>query len=526
MSKTWRKIFPDAQRAQAEFLLDGEATFAAMKAAIKRADSDEHYIYILGWMLDIDFPLTHDSSETLFDLLKTATDKGVEVRGLIWDNPLYEKGTGKALLKLKDLKRTKLFTDPHTYYPEESNRFLKVLTETARRLILALDNVGVLRPALDDDQEAKLREYFGLLNRPWGTFRNLGAHHEKILVVKGRDGLVGFCGGLDLNPNRVITKVKGKETRLPAYHDTACQVHGQAALGLLFKFRIRWENHPAARSTPLRGKTEALPTPPPSGTYAPYTQVVGTYNPPKGGRVQRDRSARQAYLDVIENAEVYIYIEDQYMVSHDIATRLKTKIREPGFKYLTLVMQQASETADMLIPNRKRAEFLDILLGGASEDVRKKVAVCVIDKARWEHDRYHPGLHSKVLIADDTLAIIGSPNISRRSFTLDSETSVVLFDEDVSKQSFALRFRQATWKEFSKRKDVPATYQHAWSLPLTVKATDQYILSQYTAGDVEDVDVAVKKALRSSSVTGVLSNEIDPLFFNLWEHAIDAWVDD
>ncbi len=526
MSKTWQEIFPDAERAQAEFLLDGEATFAAMKAAIKRADSKQHYIYILGWMLESGFPLTHDSSETLFDLLYTATEKGVEVRGLIWDNPLYEKETSKSFLQLKALKDAKFYTDPHTYYPEQSNRVLQVLTDTARRVIRGLDNVGVLRVAFDAKQQAKVREYWGMLNRPWGTFRNLGAHHEKILIVKGRDGLVGFCGGLDINHNRVITTVKGTETRLPEYHDTACQVHGRAALNLLFKFKIRWANHPAARSTPLRGKDEPWPEEPPDGTYAPYAQVVGTYNHPKGGRVQRDRSARRAYFDVIENAQVYLYIEDQYMVSHEIAARLRKKIQEPGFKYLTLVMQQASETADMLIPNRKRAEFLDILLDGTSQDVRRKVAVCVIDKSRWERDRYHPGLHSKVLIADDTLAIIGSPNISRRSFTLDSETSVVLFDGQLSEQSLARRFRQATWKEFSRDKHLPATYQYDWSLPLTVNHTDQYILTRYTGGDVEDVDVAAKKALRSSSVTASLATEIDALFYNLWEHVIDAWVDD
>lgn len=168
-----------------------------------------------------------------------------------------------------------------------------------------------------------------------------------------------------------------------------------------------------------------------------------------------------------------------------------------------------------------------MLYGGAPETDRQKVTVCAMDKARWERELYHPGVHSKILIADDTLAIIGSTNVNRRSLTLDSETALVIFDEKLSPRSFALRFRQATWKEFSKRKDLPATYDGPSTLPKAVRRTSHYIVTEYTSGDVEDADVAVKKVLRNVSVhAGVLNTEIDALFFHLWDHVIDPWVDD
>jgi phosphatidylserine/phosphatidylglycerophosphate/cardiolipin synthase-like enzyme len=539
VTTNWRTFFDRAERAHAEFLLDGEATYAAMKAAIRKADSNDHYVYILGWMLQDDFALTADSPETLFELLKDVAskgkpgDKGVEIRGLIWDNPLHEEDTEKAIGRLNKLKNTQFFKDPHTFYREESNRYLQNVTRTTIVILLAYF------PRLALVLKQGWPKYWELLNRPWGTVRNLGAHHEKVVIVKGRDGLVGFCGGLDFSSTRVIKKTKNPGPRFPGYHDAACKVDGRAAFELLKKFVLRWDNHPGARSMKLLGATEpqpapapplpSAPPPAPPIAYAPYVQVIGTYNPPRGrhgtiGPMPRDRSARKAYFDIIENAESYIYIEDQYLVNLDIAKRLNKKIREPKFEYLTIVIQQASETTDMLIPNRKRAEFINTVYGDAPNSARQKVTVCVIDKARWEHERYHPGLHAKVLIADDTIAIIGSPNINRRSLTLDSETAVVLFDEKLFPWSFARRFRQATWKEYSKRKDLPFTYELPWALPRGV-GKGHYIVTKYTGGDMEDLDVVMKVLLEATSVYTRLL-DIDALFEGLWEHAIDPWADD
>ena len=157
--------------------------------------------------------------------------------------------------------------------------------------------------------------------------QTIGAHHEKLVIVKGNEGLIAFCGGIDFNKNRVISTVDWPEAgvfksksvkrafRFPYYHDNACRLQGPAAYDVLQKFKKRWNNHPVANKERLLGSNEAKPKE--RVAPYPYTKVVGTYNSPDGR--DKDRSLQEAYLKIIENAESYIYIEDQYLVNLDVA---------------------------------------------------------------------------------------------------------------------------------------------------------------------------------------------------------------
>jgi hypothetical protein len=71
----------------------------------------------------------------------------------------------------------------------------------------------------------------------------------------------------------------------------------------------------------------------------PYARTVGTYNSPNGK--DKDRSLKEAYLKIIDNAETYIYIEDQYLVNLDVAHILNKKIKEPGFQRLIFAIQDS-----------------------------------------------------------------------------------------------------------------------------------------------------------------------------------------
>ena len=67
MAGKWQKLFPQAKRATAEFLIDGEQYFAALVKAIESTKGQGDYIYVTGWMLDIDFRLLkNDTAKTFF----------------------------------------------------------------------------------------------------------------------------------------------------------------------------------------------------------------------------------------------------------------------------------------------------------------------------------------------------------------------------------------------------------------------------------------------------------------------------
>src|SRR5689334_17001664 len=106
----WPELFPDAKRTKADFLVDGEAYFRSVIKAIESTSGSGHFIYVLGWMLDIDLQLHADyEKSTLYDLLKDASEREVEIRILVWDSflPNYRKMQEKALPRLNKLANTK-----------------------------------------------------------------------------------------------------------------------------------------------------------------------------------------------------------------------------------------------------------------------------------------------------------------------------------------------------------------------------------------------------------------------------------
>lgn len=548
----WLKLFPDAKRSKADFLLDGDDYFTSVVRALETARTQYDYIYILGWMLDLDFELVKvDKDKTLFKLLKNAAERNVEIRILIWDNliPKYAQLHADAVPRLNQLPNTRAFIDEHTFFPPKSKQLIQQIAPYIADLIRKYGHIltspaARLEENFDVPASYILYRLLFLINQ-----QTIGAHHEKVVIVKGEEGLIAFCGGIDFNKNRVISTLAEKkhglgvttpkaEFRFPYYHDTACRLQGPAALEVLQRFKRRWRNHPVAKKESLRGENEAQPKERPA-PY-PYTKVVGTYTRPDGR--EKDRSLSEAYLAIVENAQSYIYLEDQYLVNLDVARALNKKIKDPNFRKLTLAIQDSIETADILIPNRKRGEFLNAVLSGTTGAQKEKVLVAVIDRSSWDQEYYHPGMHAKTLIADDEIAIIGSANVNQRSFTVDSETSVIVFD-DAAKvdRNFARVFRIVNWKHFLRKPVERIFYESWWNYPTLIsQGRDKFsILIPYGKDLQDDLDLQIIDKIKSSGVVGVVAAKrlvgggllatqaalhpqtIVRIFDTLWEHFID-----
>ncbi|MFN8485190.1 MAG: phospholipase D-like domain-containing protein [Anaerolineae bacterium] len=557
MAGKWLKLFPTATRNEVEFFLDGEDYYQSLIEAIDTAGEAgaQGYVYILGWMLDIRFPLVKgDSTQTLYNVLQRAAGKGAEIRILIWDNPLpeYAKLHADAIPRLNKLPNTKAFLDPHTFFPQQSKhaiqtltplivlmiRLMQILEGTLRQSVITTSILTALtssHPTLASGPlklSAKLASERKALNSVL-TSQTLGAHHEKVVVVKGKKGLIAYCGGIDINKNRVITEIGNRDFRFPSLHDTACRLAGPAAHDVLQKFKQRWRNHPEAGAFQLRGKDE---TPPKEAAAPhPYVKVVGTYNRVDGG--DPDRSLSEAYFKIIDNARQFIYIEDQYAVNVDVAQALNKKLKDPHFGGpLFIAIQDSIATSDVFIPNRKRAEFLDAILNGVLAD---KVVVSMIDRTYYERDHYHPGMHAKTLIVDDEIAIIGSANVNRRSFTMDSETSAVVFndlEEARPADAFARKFRIATFYEFLRLKTMPKNKYESiseYSKIIRQGNPNLSILIPYQPGPTDDMDVTICNAIAKTSpilaaVTAVnvhvlplTCSQIQVAFGGLWDNLID-----
>ena len=532
----WPALFPEARRNEAEFLLDARQAFHAIHEEIKKTETGD-YVYILGWMLDLSVRLIPTESSTSLDrLLKEASRRGVVIRVLVWRNPLYLKKSEAAVKYVNGLTNGQAFLDDHTFFPTVCRNVLeaaKGLPQILLHLILLLVTIVLFPFMFHPKARSPSKALWKIIEMVRST-ENLTAHHEKVTVIKNKDGLTAFCGGIDYNRNRL--HIDDSYTYFPQYHDNACRLRGPAAFQILEKFRVRWAAHPRAREISLSCTDE--PQPAQASAEHPYAWVVGTYNSPDGS--ERVRSLRAAYLSILGAAETFIYIEDQYIVSQEIALCLNSKIKEAGFEKVILVMQDSDETMDIMIPNRKRDEFMETVLEGADDTQRAKVLRTLIDKDYWRQKKYHPGIHAKTLVVDDEIAIIGSGNVNRRSMTCDSETSVVLFGGRIGNdRSFAQWVRQHTWQEFLPNV-APSYFSREWQ-PLA-RALDEGAkglaqIVKHTKDNFPDVEDRLKALLLGGSLAALPFSRkvakagipavltIERLFEVVWDYLIDPDVD-
>lgn len=392
----------------ARYLIDGRDTFRAMVEAIRTANSTEHYIYMLnGWQLVDDFPLiAGDPTTTFVQLMSRASALGVQIRAMLWANP------GKNFL--------------------QTRRIHELKTGAAIR---------------DDETAHPL----------------YGGHHQKILVVKGDSGLIGFCGGVDINSDRVA--VVGGTMGEPE-HDVHARIIGPASWDVLQTFVRRWDHHPDhvaidKKRGGLLGRGEGVPRAigavvVGSTSSVPVTcsiAIARTFNPvTKGTTVARERDIRTLFLEAIARARRFIYIEDQYLINLEAAKALNAAV--PRLAHVTILIPSSEATSGLPCRWKFRRDFIDALTRGLAAADAKKVRIfqrVSTPIAKPPKFGFHTYVHAKTWVIDDELAAIGSANVNRRGWEHDSEAEAFIFDDVAPHSSgtatFAQKLRMDLWAE-------------------------------------------------------------------------------
>jgi hypothetical protein len=165
-----------------------------------------------------------------------------------------------------------------------------------------------------------------------------------------------------------------------------------------------------------------------------------------------------------------------------------------------------------------------------------------VDIVGGKKNGWHTGVHAKTLVVDDELAIIGSANVNQRSFTNDSETSLIVFDDtEKVKDTFAKKLRIAIWKEFIRVPVAPQGYESWFMFSYLVKTVPGFskLLDLTTAPQQEDLDEKIIATIKKSGVIapivvgGLLGQNITQtsvalspitikaIFDMFWENVID-----
>jgi len=393
----------------AEALIDGAAYFAHLAGQLDRLPKGAE-VHLAGWRVTASERLQPDlpDSPTIAAQLGRLSARGVRVRALLWRFPFPP--IGWLLPRFRD-------------------------NVVFARQVRARGGEAVL--------DGRLRR-----DRP-------SAHHQKAVVLRAADEVAAYVGGIDLCRGRWDTPAhaglpKALRGDFDAWHDVMCVVRGAAASQVWENFTERWNDPvpPGWASSPPPPITTPRPNGRPSGQQ--HVQVLRTLAPgihpfaPQG-----EQSIGLAYERAIEQAQHYIYIEDQHVWPSSLTERLRDAAAR-GVQVVLVMTRQYEVPGLTAYHNTLRARTLERIRQANPENVR----AFHLQQAAKGAAIY---LHSKLMIVDDRLAIIGSANVSWRSQTNDSELALSIVDGEqvqgqmngqaVAVSRFARALRLALWGE-------------------------------------------------------------------------------
>jgi phosphatidylserine/phosphatidylglycerophosphate/cardiolipin synthase-like enzyme len=252
-------------------------------------------------------------------------------------------------------------------------------------------------------------------------------HHEKTIVIDDR---VAFVGGIDLtyqSGDRFDSAQHPARSSL-GWHDTTARIEGPAVTDVAEHFRMRWHEVNGEQLSPVAPAE-------PAGQVE--LQIVRTVPEHIYGAVPRgDFRILESYAAAIRNAQRFIYLENQFLWSPEIARLLREKITHPptpDFRLL-LVLPSSPKSG-----NDDTRGVLGELIDADAENGRV-LACALYARSGPRADPIY--VHAKVGIVDDKWLTLGSANLNEHSLFNDTEMNIVAHDPEL-----ALRTRERLWAE-------------------------------------------------------------------------------
>lgn len=433
--------FKPTQATKIQPVIDGEAFFNRVSALLQGATNR---VLIATWTFWMDMFLTGEPTgpgRQLFSDLKAAAARGVKIHILVdfhngsWVAPMLNKHLAEANITIRTA------THPHQVFKVKQS----------------------------------------------------GSYHEKYISVDSKTALVG---GIDFHPQRynntrhnfkpnyikfrdqdqargpkfIFPKKKKNNEEIKEFsilwHDSAVEVEGPIVIDLENDFARRWDE--AGHVPPF---IPERPNPPPAGGH--NVQLVKT-DMLGGSTVPSTPSKRipgtlNAYTQAIAGARHFIYIENQYLNFQPLGKLLEEALnRTPTLQLIIILPFDTEEAAedetkreleprygipltDTDIKKVKNSMYLhSLFLQRQIVDRLRKVSNATNRVGFFTLGGHVPGAaksdqiypHSKMMIVDDTWAIVGSANTNGRGFKIDGEMNVVIHSRPE-----VTAFRNALWKE-------------------------------------------------------------------------------
>lgn len=462
--------------------VDGAGMMAQMAKDLRAA---KRYIYFTDWALNANIRLIRDKNNiNLNTSLRSILDKldpKVQIRILLYDSM-------KAVLDLHDV-------------------------ETEIALELNRPNLRIQR-----QRDATGDGYKDLvLNED-----NQWSHHQKTMII---DGEIAYLGGIDLydgrwdnkdhaiNPydnaafagdhyNPCISDMNRQRLktwpRMP-WHDVHIRLQGPSVADVLKNFVERWNS-----DLPRYGEQRINPGKAPvRKTGSHQVQIVRSAAPKSiPGLSTVQANIQDAYINAIQGAQDFIYIENQYFQSRSlspgcptqnlVANALYERIahainRDEKFRVYVVVpvfpegiLDSSTSGASYATQEQMHWQYFSITtrsnkkgrspgallprLDELAAKKNKKARDYIFFASLRGHGRIPEApsrpptrhcteqiyVHSKLMIVDDRVVIVGSANINDRSLLGDRDTELSAIIVDEQTQSATINDRQTKVRKFAR----------------------------------------------------------------------------
>ena len=223
--------------------------------------------------------------------------------------------------------------------------------------------------------------------------------HRKLLVV---DGTTGFTGGVGIADYWL-----GHAQDPDHWRDSHFRLEGPAVAQMQAAFVDNWIE---ATGVVLHGNA-----------YFPELESVGTQRAQlfKSSANEASESVRLMYLLSIASAEESVRIANAYFVPDALAVDTLVAARRRGVKVEIIVPGRHIDTA--IVRRASRSRWEPLLEAGVSI---------------YE---YQPTMyHTKVMVVDNLWTSVGSTNFDNRSFRLNDEANLNVFDGDFAREQTRL----------------------------------------------------------------------------------------
>ena len=309
------------------------------------------------------------------------------------------------LAAIRGAKETINF-ETYIYWSGDIGReFADALSERARagvKVHLLIDWVGSAKMEEKDLEEMRqagveVRQYHPLRWYNLGRINN--RTHRKLLVV---DGKVGFTGGVG-----IAEQWTGKAQDPEHWRDSHFRAEGPVVAQMQAVLIDNW--------TKTTGKVLH------GAAYFPKLSPVGNSraqvfsSSPSGG----SESMHLMYLLALTAAEHNIQISASYFVPDEMTRAALIDARKRGVRVQLILPGKHIDTET--VRSSSRGMWGELLQAG-------------VEISEYEPTMYH----CKVMIVDDLLVSVGSTNFDDRSFQLNDEANLNIYDADFARAQVAI----------------------------------------------------------------------------------------